>query len=118
MTGASHEMSSQPLPPAPRCPGSVGRGSGVEIAIFDDSGASLPAGVAGEVVIRGRNVMHGYENHPQANADAFVDGGFRTGDQGTLHRDGYLRLISRIKELINRGGENNDPREIDVVVEG
>src|SRR5260370_34093643 len=118
MTGASHEMSSQPLPPAPRCPGSVGRGSGVEIAIFDDSGASLPAGVAGEVVIRGRNVMHGYENNPQANADAFVDGWFRTGDQGTLDGAGYLRLISRIKQLINRGGEKIAPREIDEGLEG
>jgi acyl-CoA synthetase (AMP-forming)/AMP-acid ligase II len=118
MTEASHQMSSNPLPPAPRYAGSVGRGTGVEIAIFDDSGASLPAGAAGEVVIRGRNVMHGYENNPQANADAFVDGWFRTGDQGTLDAAGYLRLISRIKELINRGGEKIAPREIDEVLEG
>jgi acyl-CoA synthetase (AMP-forming)/AMP-acid ligase II len=118
MTEASHQMSSNPLPPAPRYPGSVGPGTGVEIAIFGDNGASLPAGVAGEVVIRGRNVMHGYENNPQANADAFVDGWFRTGDQGTLDDAGYLRLISRIKELINRGGEKIAPREIDEVLEG
>ena len=117
MTEASHQMSSNPLPPAPRFPGSVGPGTGVEIAIFDDHGASLPTGVAGEVVIRGRNVMHGYENNPQANADAFVDGWFRTGDQGTLDPAGYLRLISRIKELINRGGEKIAPREIDEVLE-
>ncbi len=118
MTEASHQMSSNPLPPAPRYPGSVGPGTGVEIAVFDDHGASLPAGVPGEVVIRGRNVMHGYENNPQANADAFVDGWFRTGDQGTLDGAGYLRLISRIKELINRGGEKIAPREIDEVLEG
>jgi len=118
MTEASHQMSSNPLPPAPRFPGSVGPGTGVELAVFDDRGASLPTGVAGEVVIRGRNVMHGYENNPQANADAFVDGWFRTGDQGTLDAAGYLRLISRIKELINRGGEKIAPREIDEVLEG
>ncbi len=118
MTEASHQMSSNPLPPAPRFPGSVGPGTGVEIAIFDDNGASLPTGAAGEVVIRGRNVMYGYENNPQANADAFVDGWFRTGDQGTLDGAGYLRLIGRIKELINRGGEKIAPREIDEVLEG
>jgi acyl-CoA synthetase (AMP-forming)/AMP-acid ligase II len=118
MTEASHQMSSNPLPPAPRYPGSVGPGTGVEIAIFDDNGTSLPAGVAGEVVIRGRNVMRWYENNPQANAAAFVDGWFRTGDQGTLDDAGYLRLISRIKELINRGGEKIAPREIDEVLEG
>jgi acyl-CoA synthetase (AMP-forming)/AMP-acid ligase II len=118
MTEASHQMSSNPLPPAPRFAGSVGPGTGVEIAVFDEAGASLPVGSAGEVVIRGRNVMHGYENNPQANAEAFVDGWFRTGDQGTLDGAGYLRLISRIKELINRGGEKIAPREIDEVLEG
>jgi oxalate---CoA ligase len=117
MTEASHQMSSNPLPPAPRFAGSVGPGTGVEIAIFDDAGTALPAGAAGEVVIRGRNVMHGYENNPRANADAFVDGWFRTGDQGTLDGAGYLRLTSRIKELINRGGEKIAPREIDEVLE-
>jgi acyl-CoA synthetase (AMP-forming)/AMP-acid ligase II len=117
MTEASHQMSSNPLPPAPRFAGSVGPGTGIEIAIFDDAGTVLPAGAAGEVVIRGRNVMHGYENNPQANAVAFVDGWFRTGDQGTLDGAGYLRLISRIKELINRGGEKIAPREIDEVLE-
>jgi acyl-CoA synthetase (AMP-forming)/AMP-acid ligase II len=117
MTEASHQMSSNPLPPAPRFAGSVGPGTGVEIAIYDEAGVALPARAAGEVVIRGRNVMHGYENNPQANAEAFVDGWFRTGDQGTLDAAGYLRLIGRIKELINRGGEKIAPREIDEVLE-
>lgn len=118
MTEASHQMSSNPLPPAPRFAGSVGPGTGVEIAIFDDTGASLSPGSPGEVVIRGPNVMRGYENNPQANATAFVDGWFRTGDLGTLDDTGYLRLIGRIKELINRGGEKIAPREIDEVLEG
>ena len=117
MTEASHQMASNPLPPAPRFAGSVGCGTGVDIAIFDEDGAALPVGTAGEVVIRGPNVMHGYENNPQANAAAFFDGWFRTGDQGTLDDAGYLRLIGRIKELINRGGEKIAPREIDEVLE-
>jgi acyl-CoA synthetase (AMP-forming)/AMP-acid ligase II len=117
MTEASHQMASNPLPPGPRFAGSVGPGTGVEIAIFDEAGVPLPAGVAGEVVIRGPNVMRGYENNPQANASAFFDGWFRTGDLGTLDDARYLRLISRIKELINRGGEKIAPREIDEALE-
>ena len=117
MTEASHQMSSNPLPPAPRLPGSVGRGTGVEIEVFDEAGSRLATGAAGEVVIRGPNVMAGYEDNPQANASAFVDGWFRTGDLGTLDGAGYLRLIGRIKELINRGGEKIAPREIDEVLE-
>jgi acyl-CoA synthetase (AMP-forming)/AMP-acid ligase II len=117
MTEASHQMASNPLPPEARFAGSVGRGTGVEIAIFDEDGTPLPAGASGEVVIRGPNVMHGYEDNPQANASAFVDGWFRTGDVGTLDAAGYLRLTGRIKELINRGGEKIAPREIDEVLE-
>ena len=117
MTEASHQMSSNPLPPAPRFAGSVGHGTGVEIAIVDEAGALLGTGTSGEVVIRGPNVMRGYENNPQANAAAFVNGWFRTGDVGTLDGAGYLRLIGRIKELINRGGEKIAPREIDEVLE-
>src|SRR5216683_2197809 len=117
MTEASHQMASNPLPPDARFAGSVGRGTGVDIAIFDEAGKSMPAGAPGEVVIRGPNVMHGYENNPQANAASFVDGWFRTGDLGTLDNARYLRLIGRLKELINRGGEKIAPREIDEVLE-
>jgi acyl-CoA synthetase (AMP-forming)/AMP-acid ligase II len=117
MTEASHQMASNPLPPDARYAGSVGRGTGVDIAIFDEAGKSMPDGAPGEVVIRGPNVMYGYENNPQANAASFVDGWFRTGDLGTLDHARYLRLIGRLKELINRGGEKIAPREIDEVLE-
>jgi len=116
MTEASHQMSSNPLPPAARKPGSVGVGTGVKISIMDEAGAHLPAGAAGEVVIQGPNVIDGYENNPEANASSFTKGWFRTGDQGILDADGYLRLVARIKELINRGGEKISPREIDEVL--
>ena len=117
MTEASHQMASNPLPPERRVPGSVGRGTGVEIAILDELGAHLPAGTSGEVSVRGPNVIDGYENNPQANASSFTGGWFRTGDLGVLDRDGYLTLLSRIKELINRGGEKIAPREVDEVLE-
>jgi acyl-CoA synthetase (AMP-forming)/AMP-acid ligase II len=117
MTEASHQMASNPLPPLHRLPGSVGRGTGVEITILDESGNELVVGASGEVAVRGPNVIDGYENNPQANASSFTRGWFRTGDLGVLDQDGYLRLLSRIKELINRGGEKIAPREIDEVLE-
>ena len=113
MTEASHQMSSNPLPPGERIPGSVGKGTGVAVGIMDDSGELVPAGAAGEVVIQGPNVTDGYENNPEANAASFTNGWFRTGDLGTLDDAGYLRLAGRIKELIVRGGEKIAPREID-----
>ena len=117
MTEASHQMSSNPLPPERRVPGTVGRGTGVDVAILDKRGSMVPGGVSGEVGIRGPNVIEGYENNPEANATSFTDGWFRTGDQGTLDADGYLQLLGRIKELINRGGEKIAPREIDEALE-
>jgi acyl-CoA synthetase (AMP-forming)/AMP-acid ligase II len=67
-------------------------------------------------VIKGPNVTRGYENNPEANASSFTDGWFRTGDQGFLNEAGYLTLVGRLKELINRGGEKISPREIDEVL--
>ena len=116
MTEASHQMSSNPQPPAVRKPGSVGRGTGVKIGIMDEEGNLLSTGARGEVVIQGPNVVSGYENNPEANAKSFTHGWFRTGDQGLLDTDGYLTLTGRIKELINRGGEKIGPREIDEVL--
>jgi acyl-CoA synthetase (AMP-forming)/AMP-acid ligase II len=116
MTEAAHQMASNPLPPASRKPGSVGRGTDVRISIMDAAGRHVPQGERGEVVIQGPNVIRGYENNPEANASSFVDGWFRTGDQGVLDADGYLTLVGRIKELINRGGEKISPREIDEVL--
>jgi len=113
MTEAAHQMASNPLPPFERKPGSVGRGTAVDIAILDKEGALLPPGAVGEVSIKGPNVFSGYEGNAEANAESFSNGWFRTGDQGTLDSDGYLTLVGRIKELINRGGEKISPREID-----
>jgi acyl-CoA synthetase (AMP-forming)/AMP-acid ligase II len=116
MTEASHQMASNPLPPRPRYPGCVGVASGPEVAIMDQEGNLLPPGALGEVVIRGRNVTAGYENNQAANAAAFTNGWFRTGDQGVMDATGYLRLTGRLKELINRGGEKISPLEVDEVL--
>ena len=83
---------------------------------MDEQGALLPPGDVGEVVIRGPNVTPGYRNNPSANASAFTNGWFRTGDQGVLDAEGYLRLTGRLKEIINRGGEKISPREVDEVL--
>ncbi|MGE0364036.1 MAG: acyl--CoA ligase [Vicinamibacterales bacterium] len=116
MTEAAHQMASNPLPPGDRKPGSVGPGTNVGISIRDANGQVLAAGERGEVCIHGPNVVKGYENNPEANATAFFDGWFRTGDQGYLDAQGYLTLSGRLKEMINRGGEKISPREIDEVL--
>jgi acyl-CoA synthetase (AMP-forming)/AMP-acid ligase II len=117
MTEAAHQMASNPLPDAPRKPGSVGLAAGPEVAIMDnDSGTLLLSGEIGEIVIKGPNVFSAYEANPQANDEAFTDGWFRTGDQGVIDGDGYISLTGRLKEIINRGGEKISPREVDEVL--
>jgi acyl-CoA synthetase (AMP-forming)/AMP-acid ligase II len=116
MTEASHQMTANPLPPRARYAGSVGIAAGPDVATMDEAGNLLAPGGLGEVVIRGRNVTHGYENNPKANDAAFVNGWFRTGDQGIIDTDGYLRLTGRLKELISRGGEKFSPLEVDAIL--
>ena len=116
MTEAAHQMASNPLPPNTRKPGTVGRNAGPEVRVVDDNGRTVPAGATGEIVIRGENVTRGYENNPSANETAFIDGWFRTGDQGTMDADGYLTITGRLKEIINRGGEKISPREVDEII--
>jgi acyl-CoA synthetase (AMP-forming)/AMP-acid ligase II len=116
MTEAAHQMACNPLPPRARKAGTVGVAAGPEIAIMDAAGALLSIGEIGEVVIRGPNITAGYRNNEAANATAYTDGWFRTGDQGVLDAEGYLRLTGRLKEIINRGGEKISPREVDEVL--
>jgi acyl-CoA synthetase (AMP-forming)/AMP-acid ligase II/acyl carrier protein len=116
MTEAAHQMTCNPLPPGERKPGTVGRPAGPEVVVFDSEGKILSAGMRGEVAIKGPNVTSGYARNPQANADAFTNGWLRTGDEGVFDDDGYLTLIGRRKEIINRGGEKISPREIDEIL--
>jgi acyl-CoA synthetase (AMP-forming)/AMP-acid ligase II len=116
MTEAAHQMASNPLPPRPRKPGSVGVSAGPEIAIMASDGSMLDSGATGEIVIRGTNVTPGYEKNPDANSVAFAFGWFHTGDQGTMDSEGYVRVTGRLKEIINRGGEKISPLEVDEVL--
>jgi oxalate---CoA ligase len=116
MTEAAHQMASNPLPPRARFAGSVGVAAGPDIAIMGVHGNLLPPGSIGEVVIRGTNVTKGYDGNPTANEQSFHGGWFRTGDQGVLDGQGYLRLTGRLKEIINRAGEKVAPLEIDNVL--
>ena len=116
MTEAAHQMASNALPPRPRKPGTVGPAAGPEIRVVDTTGATVPPGAPGEIVIRGPNVMTAYENNPTANADAFYGDWFRTGDQGTMDAHGYVTITGRLKEIINRGGEKISPREVDEIM--
>ena len=116
MTEATHQMCSNPLPPAASKPGSVGLPSGIDLCVLDPAASTLEAYERGEIAIRGPNVMVGYENNEDANREAFTSGWFRTGDEGYIDSDGYVFLTGRLKEQINRGGEKVSPVEVDAVL--
>ncbi len=98
-------------------PRSIGTARGsTEAAIMDPGGRLLPAGETGEIVLRGPSIIRGYEDNPDANRAAFVNGWFRTGDQGSMDAEGFLFLGGRLKELIDRGGEKISPLEVEEVL--
>ena len=105
-------------PDKERKAGSIGTPiAGCEMKIVGDDGADLPVGEAGEIVIRGLNIMKGYWNRPEATAEAIdADGWFRSGDIGKMDDDGYFYIVDRKKDLIIRGGYNVYPREIEEVL--
>ncbi|WP_162179583.1 AMP-binding protein [Thermogemmatispora carboxidivorans] len=123
LSEAGSQVAANPLPPAPHKPGSVGHPTGVamriclprtqavaqglsEAVLYD-----LPPGEVGEICIAGPNVISAYEDG--AGAASFQHGWFRTGDLGYFDEEGYLFIKGRLREVINRGGENIAPREIE-----
>jgi long-chain acyl-CoA synthetase len=101
----------------PRKVGSVGLPTRAqEVKIVDEACNEVAAGDAGEVCFRGPNMMHGYYNRPDANAETIRDGWIHTGDVGFRDSDGYFFLVDRTKDMIIRGGENIYPREIEDVL--
>jgi long-chain acyl-CoA synthetase len=104
-------------------PDSVGLPTpGTEVRIVADDGGTeadstgQPAGAAGEIWVRGPQVVAGYWNNPAATAEAFSGGWFRTGDIGVLDDDGYLTVLDRVKDVIIRGGENVYSAEVEAAL--
>jgi amino acid adenylation domain-containing protein len=116
LTETAQQICVNPLPPGERKRGSVGIPGCTEIGILGEGGDLLPTGQTGEIVARGPAVMAGYANNPSANRESFINGWFRTGDQGRLDADGYLYITGRIKEIINRGGQKVSPGEIEELI--
>jgi acyl-CoA synthetase (AMP-forming)/AMP-acid ligase II/acyl carrier protein len=111
MTEAATQIAANPL--GRRKPASVGQSTGVEIAILDGEGQPLSSGERGEIALRGPTITRGYDNDVAATQSAFRNGWFRTGDLGYLDAEGYLFIVGRIKEVINRGGQKVAPAEVE-----
>jgi acyl-CoA synthetase (AMP-forming)/AMP-acid ligase II/aryl carrier-like protein len=111
MTEAAHQIASNPLPPDERRPGTVGRAAGPEIVVLGPDGRPALPGTPGEIAIRGPNVTAGYAG--QAAAARAADGWLRTGDEGVLDGDGWLTILGRRKELIDRGSQKVSPAEVE-----
>ncbi|KAI4113043.1 MAG: hypothetical protein LQ341_007828 [Variospora aurantia] len=118
MTETSHQISSNPLPPAPRYPGSVGLPSGsVQIRILDSDDNAVAAGEQGEIHILSPTLTPGYLSNNSATASFIPSSGFfRTGDIGRMNSSGYLTLTGCKKEFINKGGEKISPVELDNLI--
>ena len=120
MTEATHQMTSNPLPPNKRKAGSVGLAAGPEVALLKNNkiiyNNKANKDITGQIIIKGENVTAGYINNPKANSESYVNGWFLTGDEGIFDKDGYLRITGRLKEIINRGGEKISPKEIDEIL--
>ena len=114
LTETAAQILSNPMPPASPKYGSPGIPFGNEVKVVDEHGRQCPAGVSGELMIRGANVTKGYYKNPEATAEALEpDGWMHTGDVAMCDEDGFFFITGRIKELIIKGGENIAPREID-----
>ncbi|MFV9506357.1 MAG: long-chain-fatty-acid--CoA ligase [Oscillochloridaceae bacterium umkhey_bin13] len=104
-------------PDRPTKPGSIGTPIwGVEMAIVDPEGRRLPPGELGEIAIRGHNLMKGYYKRPEATAEAIRNSWFHSGDLGRQDGEGYFAIVDRVKDMVNRGGYNVYPREVEEVL--
>ncbi|MEM7179122.1 MAG: non-ribosomal peptide synthetase, partial [Pseudomonadota bacterium] len=116
MTEATSQVASNPLAPGRQKPGSVGIAAGPEIRITDDHGARCPAGTVGQIHLRGASIIRGYDDPAETRA-AFAEAGWlRTGDLGYLDSEGYLFIVGRLSEVINRGGEKLMPQRIEAAL--
>lgn len=118
MLETGYQAYTRPSDDAERVAGSVGRpASHMGLKLVDADGREVPRGQEGDICCDGPSVHLGYHNNPAANAEAFLsDGWFRSGDLGMINADGNLRIVGRLKEMINRGGKKFFPREIEEIL--
>jgi acyl-CoA synthetase (AMP-forming)/AMP-acid ligase II len=114
MSKADHVRADQEAPELLRAAGRVG--ALAEVAIVDEEGRECPPGTPGEIVVRGDQVLTGYWNRPDADAEAFRDGWFHTGDMARMDEEGFVYIVDRKKDMIVSGGENVYPREVEEVL--
>ena len=115
MTEAASQICVNPVPPAARRHGSVGRPYGVDLKVVGDAGLTLEANEIGEIAIRGDSVIQEYASG-DTSGKGFVDGWFMTGDIGYVDADGFVYITGRSKEMINRAGQKISPREVEEVI--
>lgn len=87
-----------------------------EVKVVNRDNEIVPYDTPGEICVRNPYMMKGYWEEDEKNKEAFKDGWFYSGDEGTLSRDGYIKIVGRIKDLIIRGGENINPGEIEDIL--
>jgi len=114
MSKADHVRADRDAPGLLRAAGRVG--ALAEVRLVDAEGRDCPVGVPGEIVVRGDQVLGGYWNRPEANAEAFRDGWFHTGDVAQMDDEGYVYIVDRKKDMIVSGAENVYPREVEEVL--
>jgi malonyl-CoA/methylmalonyl-CoA synthetase len=92
---------------------------GVSLRVVDDAGKAVATGEIGQIEFKGPNVFQGYWRMPEKTAEDFTeDGYFRSGDLGTLDKDGYVSIVGRDKDLIISGGYNVYPKEVEICLDG
>ena len=118
MLETGYQAYTRPTDDPERVAGSVGvPASHMGLRLIDAEGRDVPPGQEGEICCDGPSVHLGYHNNPSANAEAFLpDGWFRSGDLGVIDPEGRLRIVGRLKEMINRGGKKFFPREIEEIL--
>ncbi len=109
-------ITNNPLPPFTRKAGSVGQPCGQEVKVVSSEGMSVPVGSIGEVMVKGMAITTGYLSDEESNEELFCDGWLRTGDEGYFDDEGFLTLVGRTKQIINRGGESISPFEVEAAI--
>jgi oxalate---CoA ligase len=111
--GEAGAVAANPAPPGRNKPGTVGLPLPGELLVVDENCEPVQTGAVGQIMVGGPGVMPGYVKSDASTPDPLRDGWLLTGDLGRLDEDGYLTIVGRMKEVINRGGEKVFPYEVE-----